>query len=84
MSYIGAQILKTVYWSSDDNRFAVVRGPFPKGFPRTLAYKDLNMAISENPGLIRSRLAQSTSNHYSKVLYRWIVPDKNDLGDIAP
>jgi hypothetical protein len=78
--------IKPIIWQ--DDVYCVVAGPFPEGFMRSLAFKDVKKAISVSPsdpavGLL-NRISTSESKRYAKTLRSLIQPTHNEWGEIAP
>lgn len=75
------KLRKQTLWS--DGRCAVVRGPFPEGFSRTLTTKTLALAIKTKEAHIGPR-GVTTTSQYAKVRLADIAETHNEWGEISP
>lgn len=76
------KLQKRILWTSANGQFAVVAGPFPYGFVRTLTSQTVEHA-SKRQDLV-SRKATERDDQYAKVRMRDLMPTSNALGDICP
>jgi hypothetical protein len=82
MPLTGEMLLREILWRSTDGKHAVVAGPFPHGFVRSLTARTVEKA-ARNGDLV-SRNGTTQSDQYAKVRLRDIAPTSNDLGEICP
>lgn len=79
-----AAVAKPVLWKSHDGAYVVVEGPFPDGFPRTLAYDSFDRACREPHHSIQRRGATELKGKYAKTYWHQVKDSSNEFGEIAP
>jgi hypothetical protein len=81
---IDAAVAKPVLWKSHDGAYVVVEGPFPDGFPRTLAYDSFDRACREPHHSIQMRGPTELKGKFAKTYWHRVKDSSNEFGEIAP
>lgn len=77
------KLLREILWTSDDGQYAVVRGPFPAGFVRSIDTNYLDRAKDRANRTVISRPA-TTTEKFAKVRMRDLAPTMNEYGELCP
>lgn len=75
---------RQIHWISANKRYAVVSGPFPYSFVRSIDAASIEEAARRDPNTLESRPGTTKGDRFAKVRVRDIAETHNEFGEIAP